>query len=556
MDVGPINNNTRPLYQRMLRKRVNEQRAAAVGSATKRPRLDPTPSAPPLAQCPSPTAPRSTSHSRVKPSQKHPKNRLGGRPTTVGGASGGPRHGAVRPPVPQGGGASVSPHPRSPPLHSPVLQPLPPPPHPVSPTPSPHNKRHIPSTPPSPRAPPSPIAPPSPRTPPSPRAPPQPHLSPSPGSGVVATITNWIGGRVKRIIDQIQEVASPRPPIGRVQQVQHTPPSPGRGGRHRSWDSVSIDEVDFTENGTSPEPSGVYLQMGSQNSGRRLAASPHSSSSSSASSSSSFSPSSHPSDRYDWELLPSDVEICKKPDGQLWVLGRGGCGEVYKGLKDKVDDVAVKVIRLHGCVGDSRTAIAQFKQEIDMISKLRHRHIVQFYGACIQPSCLFMVTELMDTDLFTALRQGSLYTWAGTHGKEVLAGIASGLHHLHSRRPPIVHRDIKSPNILVMNGLAKIADVGIAHHMAASDMTAQKGFTMAWAAPEVILRKRATEKIDIWSFGVILWEVVTGSMPHPGHLVFPAWAPAHLRNLFGRCTSDSPNNRPSAAELTKVLKNS
>ena len=167
-----------------------------------------------------------------------------------------------------------------------------------------------------------------------------------------------------------------------------------------------------------------------------------------------------------------------------------------------------------------------------------------------------MVTELMDTDLFSALRQGSLYTWTGAHGKEVLAGIASGLHHLHSRRPPIVHRDIKSPNILVMSGLAKIADVGIAHRMAASDMTAQKGFTMAWAAPEVILRKRATEKIDIWSFGVILWEVVSGNMPHPGHLVFPAWAPAQLRNLFGRCTSDSPNSRPSAAELTKVLKNS
>ena len=258
--------------------------------------------------------------------------------------------------------------------------------------------------------------------------------------------------------------------------------------------------------------------------------------------------------KYDWELLPGDVEICRKSDGQLWILGKGGCGQVYRGLKDKVDDIAVKVIRLQGCVGDPRSAIAQFKQEIDLISKLRHRHILQFYGACIQPSCLFMVTELMDTDLFSALREGTKYTWAGEHGREVLMGTASGLHHLHSRRPTIVHRDIKSPNILVMNGLAKIADVGIANTMAATDMTAQRGFTIAWAAPEVILRKRANEKIDIWSFGIILWEVVTGNVPRPGQLVFPSQAPVKLRHLYLQCTRDDPSSRPTAAEIIHVLK--
>ena len=226
---------------------------------------------------------------------------------------------------------------------------------------------------------------------------------------------------------------------------------------------------------------------------------------------------------------------------------------MYRGLKDGVDDVAVKVIRLQGCEPDS--AVAQFKQEIDTISRLRHRHVLQFYGACIQPSCLFMVTELMDTDLFSALRErGSKYTWAGEHGREVMIGIASGLHHLHSRRPLIVHRDIKSPNVLVMGSMAKIADVGIANTMAATDMTAQRGFTIAWAAPEVILRKRANEKIDIWSLGIILWEVVSGKIPRPGQLVFPSHASPNLRTLYMRCTCDNPGNRPSAAEIIHTLK--
>ena len=255
-------------------------------------------------------------------------------------------------------------------------------------------------------------------------------------------------------------------------------------------------------------------------------------------------------ERYDWELLPSDVEICKKADGSLHRLGKGGFGEVFKGLKDSVDEVAVKVIRIQ----NSAVAIEQFKREIDIISKLRHRHILQFYGACIQPNCFYMVTELMQTDLFSSLRNNKRYLWTGIYGKEVLLGVASGLHYLHSRRPPIVHRDIKSPNILLMDGIAKIADVGIARTKSDSDMTAQKGYTIAWAAPEVVYRRRATEKIDIWSFGVIIWEVVSGKMPRVGHLALPSDAPSSLHALYSSCVEEEPTKRPSAAEAIKLLK--
>lgn len=253
---------------------------------------------------------------------------------------------------------------------------------------------------------------------------------------------------------------------------------------------------------------------------------------------------------YDWELLPTDVTICLHPDGKQWLLGKGGFGEVFKGLKDGIDEVAVKVIHII-----NPSSINQFKSEIDLISKLRHKHILQFYGACVKPSFLYMVTELMKTDLFSALHQrDKRYLWTGQYGKEVLMGIASGLNYLHSRRPPIVHRDIKSPNILLTDNIAKIADVGIARTKMESDMTAQRGFTIAWAAPEVVYRRRATESIDIWSFGIILWEVVTGKPPGPGQLVMPHSVKSEVKKLFSDCTKEDFNLRPSAADVMICLK--
>lgn len=252
---------------------------------------------------------------------------------------------------------------------------------------------------------------------------------------------------------------------------------------------------------------------------------------------------------YSWELQPGDVQICHRPDGSKWHLGRGGFGEVFKGVIDGVDEVAVKLIKI-----SSPVAVEQFKQEINTISMLRHRHIIQFYGACVQPTCLYMVTELMKTDLYSALRRDPKYFWIGQYGPEVALGIATGLHYLHSRKPAMVHRDIKSPNILLMDGLAKIGDVGLAKSKAHSDMTAQRGFTMAWAAPEVVYRKRATEKIDIWSYGVILWEIASGSIPHVGQLVIPSTTPGHVQHLFHLCTAEDPTQRPSAAEIITKLK--
>lgn len=356
----------------------------------------------------------------------------------------------------------------------------------------------------------------------SPPSPSTPSSRQEAGGGLMAAVTGFIGAGVKKLV----HIASPRRPIRSNKMVPRIRKSSDLSGSSSSSigsSSISIGEADALNLSLPQTPR--YEPEVTEKSTRRPTG-------------------------YDWELLPSDVDICKKADGTLWRLGKGGFGEVFKGLKDSVDEVAVKVIRIQS----TPVAIDQFKQEIDIISKLRHRHILQFYGACVQSNCLYMVTELMQTDLFSSLRTDLRYMWTGIYGKEVLLGVAAGLHYLHSRRPPIVHRDIKSPNILLMDGISKIADVGIARTKSDSDMTAQKGYTIAWAAPEVVYRKRATEKIDIWSFGVVMWEVVSGKLPRVGHLVLPSEAPPPLRTLYTMCVDEDANKRPSAAQAITQLK--
>lgn len=336
---------------------------------------------------------------------------------------------------------------------------------------------------------------------------------------VTKSVTNFIGSRVNQFFNKVE-------PRHSLQPSSHSP-----SGRHSGINPEPIhlapveEELDFEED----------FEMAEATS----------------------SESSHEDNKYDWELKSSDVAICRRPDGAPWSLGKGGFGEVFKGLRDGVDEVAVKIIRISNC---TPCVIAQFKAEIDLISKLRHRNVVQFYGACIHPQDLYMVTELMDNNLFSVLRlprEAEKYMWSGIYGRDILINVASGLNYLHSRKPPVVHRDIKSPNILVMEGVAKIADVGVARTMGGSapDMTAQRGFTIAWAAPEVVYRRRATEKIDIWSLGVIMWEVVSGKLPRPGTLVLPAACPQLLKVLYSRCMSDDPLGRPSALEVVAKLKN-
>lgn len=261
----------------------------------------------------------------------------------------------------------------------------------------------------------------------------------------------------------------------------------------------------------------------------------------------------------DWSILPEEVEVCRRPDGTWWQLGTGGFGTVYKGLYHGIHPVAIKI--LHH-VEEQRHTDA-FVREATLLKALRHRNVVQFLGASLDgpQGTALLVTELMELgDLWRALSAKDangdrIFSWH-SRGKQCMIDVAKGLHYLHMKR--VVHFDLKSANILLSRaGTAKLADIGMARVLNKSYLSVISGLgTFAWSAPEVLSGKRCTEKADIYSFGVVLWEVCTGEAPTRGDmrpLQSPSDCPQDIVDLYLLCVSENPEDRPSAREVLEVL---
>lgn len=141
---------------------------------------------------------------------------------------------------------------------------------------------------------------------------------------------------------------------------------------------------------------------------------------------------------------------------------------------------------------------------------------------------------------------------------KVALDVARGLHFLHSRN--IVHNDLKSANILLSkDGTAKIADVGLARVLRHGYVCSSSGGvvgTFAWAAPEVLLGRPVSPKADVYSYGVVLWELATNERPERGMLRpprIPQECPEEVGKLIDACLSEEPRARPSMLEVIEVL---
>ena len=273
--------------------------------------------------------------------------------------------------------------------------------------------------------------------------------------------------------------------------------------------------------------------------------------------------SSSSNDSSGWSIHPEDVEVCRRGDGSWWQLGTGAFGTVYKGTYQSSVSVAIKVLHR---LEEQRHSDA-FAREILLIKTLRDRHVVQFLGACLDgpQGTAMLITELMELgDLWRALptvdKSGQrIFGWYN-RGRRVMEDVARGLRYLHSKR--IVHFDLKSANILLSRaGTAKLADIGMARVLNKSylSMVSSGLGTFAWSAPEVLTGRRCDCKADIYSWGVVLWEVCTGEAPVRGvlrPLQVPEDCPAEVEALYRRCMSETPEERPSAAEIVEIFETS
>ncbi len=261
----------------------------------------------------------------------------------------------------------------------------------------------------------------------------------------------------------------------------------------------------------------------------------------------------------DWSILPEEVEVCRRPDGTWWQLGTGGFGTVYRGLYHGIHPVAIKII--HHIEEDRHKD--SFIREASLLKALRHRNVVQFLGASLDgpQGTALLVTELMELgDLWRALpakddNEERIFGWY-LRGAQCVSDVANGLHYLHTKR--VVHFDLKSANILLSKaGTAKLADIGMARVLNKSHLSIISGLgTFAWSAPEVLSGRRCTEKADIYSFGVVLWEICTGEAPARGDmrpLKAPEDCPQAIVDLYEQCVREEPEERPSALNVLQTL---
>ncbi|CAB3226386.1 unnamed protein product [Arctia plantaginis] len=244
-----------------------------------------------------------------------------------------------------------------------------------------------------------------------------------------------------------------------------------------------------------------------------------------------------PTKEDDWEVPFSELS-------DFLYLGSGAQGIVFRSsLRGEL--VAVKKLR------------ERSEANIKHLRKLNHENIVRFRGVSINGPVPCVVMEYCQYGpLFNFLHSGAnitaaqIFNWA----KE----IAQGMAYLHSNK--IIHRDLKSPNILIAEHLSvKVSDFGTAREW--DNVSAIMSFTgtVAWMAPEVIRHEPCSERVDVWSYGVVLWELITQEVPYKNlethaimwgvgtdtlSLPIPDSCPESLRQLLQQCWGRIPKLRP------------
>ncbi|KAL0347560.1 UNVERIFIED_CONTAM: Serine/threonine/tyrosine-protein kinase HT1 [Sesamum calycinum] len=256
-------------------------------------------------------------------------------------------------------------------------------------------------------------------------------------------------------------------------------------------------------------------------------------------------------------------------------IGEGAHGKVYQGrYSDRI--VAIKVLNC-GNTSEERSVLeSRFVREVTMMSRVKHENLVKFIGACKDP-LMVIVTEL--------LPGMSLRKYLGSIRPKQLdlhvalnfaLDIARAMECLHANG--IIHRDLKPDNLLLTENhkSVKLADFGLAREESVTEMMTAETGTYRWMAPElystVTLRqgekKHYNNKVDVYSFGIVLWELLTNRMPFEGmsnlqaayaaafkqeRPSLPQDTPPELAYIIQSCWVEDPNMRPSFSQIIRML---
>ncbi|KAJ6816614.1 putative serine/threonine-protein kinase [Iris pallida] len=265
-------------------------------------------------------------------------------------------------------------------------------------------------------------------------------------------------------------------------------------------------------------------------------------------------------DCLDYEILWEDLTIGEQ-------IGQGSCGTVYHALWYG-SDVAVKVFSKQEY---SDEVIICFRQEVLLMKRLRHPNILLFMGAVTSPQRLCIVTEFLPRGSLFRLLQRNTTKFDWRRRTHMALDIARGMNYLHHCNPPIIHRDLKSSNLLVdKNWTVKVGDFGLSRLKHETYLTTKTGKgTPQWMAPEVLRNEPSDEKSDVYSYGVILWELVTEKIPWDNlntmqvigavgfmnqRLELPKDLDPQWASIIQSCWHSDPQYRPTFQELLERFK--
>ena len=217
---------------------------------------------------------------------------------------------------------------------------------------------------------------------------------------------------------------------------------------------------------------------------------------------------------YDWLIKSSDIQLVKK-------IGTGAFGNVFYGKLRGTTEIAIKVanpLSLSSGKNDPQI-IEEFSRELSIWSSLKHPNIVLFIGACIDPanSSIMIVSEFMQNGTLNDAFRNKKIVLDWNTKMRICLQVSSAMTYLHSRSPPLLHRDLKGANILLSREMvAKVGDFGLSKIMSKEGEIATQTIagTPYWMSPEVIRGERYGTAADVYSFAIILWQILT-EKPNP-----------------------------------------
>jgi serine/threonine protein kinase len=280
------------------------------------------------------------------------------------------------------------------------------------------------------------------------------------------------------------------------------------------------------------------------------------------------------------DMALSDLDMVKIPYEELVLseeVGKGAFGVIHRATWYTLD-VAVKSLVSMQQEDQRQKAFEEFRREVWVMSGMKHPNLVNLLGFCVDPFAIVM----------EFIPYGNLHHYLRDKTKpldwslrlKIALDIAKGMYYLHDATPPFIHRDLKSPNILLVDldpnaeVTAKIGDFGLSSRMYVPSLKENSKdrdvVNPTWLAPEIIREEEFTEKSDVYSYGIILWELLTGAHPfgefqfqfmfeledlvkRGGRPTMPADAPTDFATLIRRCWSGDPNERPAFLEIITSL---